>query len=240
MPAHVARGWYDGCDAAGWGGDLALNRQKNRGTAPEQYDAMTVDAVNALPELPPRRWFRLIEASLHSGKESKVDNGRRYHPRLARWRDRWTAAQRATISRWEGRGVVARGYLIAANRERFEAGNCYRPDLYDEHFWLVQHRNLGKAHGLIAEITPRWRRRLGWTLEKLRRLARQQARVEARGWLLLDQAHPGQVGKTRAGLWEIHPVTGLKVLPRRGKMLLTAETQKSPASKPARNSRFNF
>ncbi len=224
---HVARGWFRGCDAAGWGGDLALNRQKNRGTAPRRYLPMQVAEINALPELPPAGVALLPAAAL------RLPAAPRYRPALPRERSRWTPQERRALRRWEARGVVVRGYLIAANRERFEAGNCYRPDLYDEHFWLVQRRGEGKAQGLIAEITPRWRAaRPGWTLGYLRRLARRQARVEIRGWLLLDQAHPGQVGKTRAGLWEVHPVTGLTALPRKNPAqgLLTAGNRKARAA----------
>jgi hypothetical protein len=30
--------------------------------------------------------------------------------------------------------------------------------------------------------------------------------VRIRGWLMLDQEHPEQIGKTRGTLWEIHPI----------------------------------
>ena len=253
---RVARGWFHGCDASGWGGDFALNRQKNRGTAPARYTRMTATQINAFPELPAAQAWEILQASVtNTGamRASLIPNNarqnggrrnggrrngwrrngpgggtratmRRHRPRLARARSRWTRAERTTVARWERRGVEVRGYLIAANRERFEAGNCYRPDLYDEHFWIVSRRREDKAEGLIAEITPRWRAaHRSWTLKFLRQLARRRARVEVKGWLLLDQAHPRQVGLTRAGLWEVHPVTGLRVLARRREKTMLAK-----------------
>jgi hypothetical protein len=37
-------------------------------------------------------------------------------------------------------------------------------------------------------------------------MAKQNQRVRISGWLLFDQEHPEQLGKTRATLWEIHPI----------------------------------
>jgi hypothetical protein len=36
------------------------------------------------------------------------------------------------------------------------------------------------------------------------------------GWLMMDQEHPDQVGKTRGTLWEVHPVMRLEVERRGG------------------------
>jgi hypothetical protein len=35
--------------------------------------------------------------------------------------------------------------------------------------------------------------------------------VRISGWILLDPEHPDQVGKTRATIWEIHPVMKIEV-----------------------------
>ena len=35
--------------------------------------------------------------------------------------------------------------------------------------------------------------------------------VRISGWLMLDQEHPEQIGKTRGTLWEIHPITRIEV-----------------------------
>jgi len=62
------------------------------------------------------------------------------------------------------------------------------------------------------EVTPRVRaRHKSWRLTNLRRFVTQQSRVRISGWLLLDQEHPEQLGKTRVTLWEIHPVLKIEV-----------------------------
>jgi len=65
---------------------------------------------------------------------------------------------------------------------------------------------------VVAEVTPRWLAAThGWRLRFLKRLADQGARVRLTGWLMLDPDHPDQIGKTRGGLWELHPVTTIEV-----------------------------
>ncbi len=65
---------------------------------------------------------------------------------------------------------------------------------------------------MVVEITPRLRaQHPSWSRKNLNRLVQQQTRARVSGWLLLDQEHPDQVGKTRATLWEIHPVLRIEV-----------------------------
>jgi len=35
--------------------------------------------------------------------------------------------------------------------------------------------------------------------------------VRVSGWLLLDQEHPDQVGRTRGTIWEVHPIMRFEV-----------------------------
>jgi hypothetical protein len=45
----------------------------------------------------------------------------------------------------------------------------------------------------------------------MERLDNLHPRVRVSGWVLMDQEHPDQLGKTRGTLWEIHPVMQFEV-----------------------------
>jgi hypothetical protein len=60
-----------------------------------------------------------------------------------------------------------------------------------------------------VEITPRFCPD-GWTLEKLKKLARRKAFVRVQGWQLYDSMHTGTFS-WRGTSWEIHPVTKFEV-----------------------------
>jgi hypothetical protein len=65
---------------------------------------------------------------------------------------------------------------------------------------------------VVVEITPRWlAANDGWRLQTFKRLAEQRAKVRITGWLMFDPQHPDQIGKTRGGLWEVHPITKIEV-----------------------------
>jgi hypothetical protein len=44
--------------------------------------------------------------------------------------------------------------------------------------------------------------------------------VRIRGWRAWDQEHPEQIGKTRATLWEIHPIHEIDVQDANGHWVL--------------------
>ena len=179
------RGSFDHCQAAGWGADPALNRVKNRALPVAAPRLMTVADISALPD-------------------PRAGHSARRH---------WPAPVRALIESYEAQGVQVEGYVIGWNRERMEAGNCYRPDLGDLHLWIAALPDLPRSQAVIVELTPRWQRvRSAWTQGWLRDLERRRVRVRVSGWLMFDQAHPGEVGRSRAGLWEIHPVTELSLV----------------------------
>jgi hypothetical protein len=50
-----------------------------------------------------------------------------------------------------------------------------------------------------------------WRTDVLGQIAKKDVRVRVSGWLMLDPEHPDQVGKTRATIWEIHPVMRVDV-----------------------------
>lgn len=70
-----------------------------------------------------------------------------------------------------------------------------------------------KGRSTITEITPRWRNvNPNWNLKTIGKLIKQKAKFRITGWLMLDPEHPEHIGKTRASLWEIHPITKIEVL----------------------------
>jgi hypothetical protein len=60
-------------------------------------------------------------------------------------------------------------------------------------------------------LTPRWQSvQPGWTQANLQPLITNHTPVRVTGWLMWDEEHPEQIGKFRATLWEIHPITSLE------------------------------
>jgi hypothetical protein len=169
----------------GQGGDPDLNRLKNRSAQVSTTEPMTVAQINALSQP--------LEA-LH-GKRAT-----------------WPAGTVAEVSALERTGVVVEGFLIGAKQSGTETTNCQRKNLRDYHLWIVDGRDQTRAQAVVAEVTPRWlASNRGWHLQTLGRLAKQRARVRLTGWLMLDPEHPDQIGKTRGGLWEVHPITKIEV-----------------------------
>ncbi len=178
-------GSFQGCPSKGVGGDPDLNVLKNRAAQVDQPQSMTVAQINALP-FPPG--------------VAKVN------------RAAWPQGAKAKISPYEQKGAFVVGYLKGVRQEGPEATNCGSLSLHDYHLWLVDTAADSKAKSIVVEITPRWRgSNPGWKLSVLTHLASQGARFRITGWLMLDQDHPEQIGKTREGLWEIHPITKIEV-----------------------------
>lgn len=178
-------GDFHRCPVAGISGDSVLNSLKNRASEVGQSREMSVSDVEHLPV--PRAATRKKRA-------------------------RWPSVASRVVAPYEKEGVTVEGFLAGVRQEGKEAPNCDARDLHDFHTWLVAASGQSKAGAFVAEITPRWRAaNAGWNLKTLERLARQHARVRVTGWLLFDQEHPEQLGKTRATLWEIHPITKIEV-----------------------------
>ncbi len=189
LPAAASQappaGDFHNCPAAGISGDAVLNSLKNRASEVGQPRTMNVADIERLPA--PRAATR-------------------------KKRERWPPSAARVVAPLEKEGVTVEGFLVGVRQEGKEATNCDARDLHDFHTWIVASAGEGKADSFVAEVTPRWRAsNSGWRLKTLERLARQHARVRLTGWLLFDQEHPEQIGKTRATLWEIHPVTKIEV-----------------------------
>ncbi len=175
---------YQGCPPQGDGGDTDLNLRKNRiDPAPDQ--------PTPLQNLLSLTWPQGVEKARRSA---------------------WAPDDAATVARNEGRAVTVEGYILLVRHEGPESPNCHDAQSRDYHTWLAASPGtLGdRATSMIAELTPRVvANNAGWSETTLLGLKGRHVRVS--GWLMLDQEHPEQVGKTRATLWEIHPITALQV-----------------------------
>ncbi len=167
---------FHGCPGQGDGGDAILNLFKNR-TDEGNYVSVPLADLLALT------WPEGVE---------RVDHAN------------WTDSERAEIAKYEGAPVETTGYLLDYKHEGTESTNCHASNYRDYHLWLAENASDSKAKSIVIEITPRVQaERPGWA-DALKDLKGQHVRIQ--GWLLFDQEHPEQLGKTRATLWEIHPI----------------------------------
>jgi hypothetical protein len=176
------------CPGEGDGGDPALNLLKNRVDQPPTVHATAIAEVIAIPAT--------------ASKKHRAD---------------WTEAQRTAVAQYEGTPVRIAGFLVDAKKEGVESPNCHDEDdaQRDFHLYLVSDASEDKASSVIVEITPRIRKdNPGWTLSTMRKIAKAKDEVRITGWLMFDQEHASEVGKSRATLWEVHPITTFEV--RRG------------------------
>ena len=88
----------------------------------------------------------------------------------------------------------------------------------DWHIWISHGPRLTRYHAVVVEASPRIRvNHPGWSVAKLRELARSGTRIRVSGWLMLDQEHPEQLhqmshrNRTRWTLWEVHPITAIEM-----------------------------
>jgi len=134
--------------------------------------------------------------------------------------------------RWdEHRGAVVIGYVLDVLPGGVESANCHARSLArrDTHIEIV----LDPAHSdhpnrVIVEVTPRIRammasRGIDWSTRTLEHDLPGHW-VKVTGWLMFDTDHvkqsqntaAGQPGVWRATAWEVHPVTGLDIVPAPG------------------------
>lgn len=163
---------------------------------------------------------------------TKDDYGPNSKDKVSESRTNWTDPQKDKISLYEGSAVSVEGYifyvpksntnkdeLIGAEKSGDEETNCnYTSDeMKDWHITIAgtkDENNREKA--IVVETTPRIRENhVGWTLEKLRVIAKNRYKVQISGWLFFDPEHtenlPGQTNVTRGTLWEVHPVMKIEV-----------------------------
>lgn len=177
------------CGPVGDGGDTATNRLKNRVDIPDTVHAVTLDALLQLP-------YPATGAS----------------SRLA-----WPAESLARVRRFEGVPVRVVGYLVAIKPQTGGSGettNCHltRAAEVDWHLAIVPTAGQGEADALVIETTPRLRlEHPQWTKGRLDPWVDANHPVRISGWLLFDPVHRNHLGRYRATLWEIHPITRIEV-----------------------------
>lgn len=167
--------------------DPALNEQKNRIKPTPQTKHKTVAQ------------FRALATPRASPKAT---------------RDQWSDNDANHVAQIESTPVHVIGYLVGRAREHSESTNCGADDAdgVDTHTWLVDSPDDDKTTSIVAEVTPRWRlANKGWSPSALQALVEQGAQLRISGWPMFDEDHPEQLKKTRATLWEIHPITDIEV-----------------------------
>lgn len=180
------------CPPEGDGGDTILNLLKNRSVAPASYREMDVEQF--LADFTP---------DLHTPK----------------YRNRFSWAHNRYVEKREEQGIALVGYLVGAKQSGPESCNCHDPTRRDFHVWIGPEpprtraeAKAMRARSVVVEPTPAGQEaHPNWRLRILRRLAADGARVRISGPAMYDPEHPDQLGKTRATLWEVHPVTRIEV-----------------------------
>jgi hypothetical protein len=142
--------------------------------------------------------------------------------------DRWSRDQAATFE----------GNVVGVKVGGIESVNCHAKDLphRDTHIELALNAGAPETQRVIVEVTPRWREKMAviadWSTAALKKQLLGK-RVRITGWLFDDLEHkaeaensnPGGARNWRATVWEIHPITGITVLPA------TAAVVTSPAAR---------
>jgi len=178
---------FHGCPVEGKGGDPVLNRLKNRTEIPASFESIDFE--------------ELVNLEMPAGVSKKP-------------RAHWSGATLAILEVQEKRAVQVVGYILGVKLEGREATNCGSDarEERDFHVWLANSPDDDRLDAVVVEVTPRVRaQHPSWSLTNLRRFVRQRSRVRISGWLMLDEGHPEQVGKTRVILWEIHPILRIEV-----------------------------
>ncbi len=183
----AAPGNFHGIPPEGTGGDPELNREKNRWVAPQNYTDMSISAIIAMNH----------DQLSSMGKVM---------------RSKWTSDAIAEAAADEGKAVRVTGYLAHAKESGSEACNGKSEVYHDFHIWITESPEENKNQGIIVEATPFWKEQFpDWQLKTFEHLANQHAKVRVSGWILWDEEHGDEVGKSRGSLWEIHPFTKFEV-----------------------------
>jgi hypothetical protein len=177
-------GDFHGCPAEGDGGDKYLNKLKNRDIPPPSYQDISVREI--LDNEP--------EAALEMGRKA---------------RQHWEQEAIDEVAPMEAKGARIEGYLLRVRKEGPESCNCHSAQYVDHHMWLAANADDDRSESVVVEVSPRMfetPHHPNWTESSLQKLSQGHLRVRISGWLMWDQEHPEQLGKTRGTLWEIHPI----------------------------------
>jgi hypothetical protein len=183
----IAPSNFHGILPEGTGGDADLNRMKNRWAAPSVISPMTISQIIALPH------------DVLDYMEKKR-------------RKNWSSEAASQALLYEQKGVQVEGYLARVKEEGPEACNGKSEVYHDFHIWITEAPGQNKNTGIVVEAIPFWKEQFpAWTYNTFDKLAFEHAKVRVTGWLMWDQEHGDEVGKSRGSLWEIHPVTKIEV-----------------------------
>ena len=189
-PAHTsgsAPNDFHGIPPEGIGGDPEHNREKNRWSASANFIPLSVSQIISLPH----------DALDMMGKEK---------------RSRWSSSALDQAAVNENRGIEVVGYLAHAKESGSEACNGKSDIYHDFHIWITESPGEDKSKGIIVEATPFWKEQYpSWQLKIFEKLANQNAKVRVSGWILWDEEHGDEVGKSRGSLWEVHPFTKFEI-----------------------------
>jgi hypothetical protein len=180
------------CPPEGDGGDAIANRQKNRESAPARVTELEIN-----------RFLQTFTPDL------KVPEVRR----------EFGPDERNAIESREQQGVALLGYLILAKQSGRDSANCHDRKRRGLELWVGRvpeptrsRSKAASANAVVATVTPAGQdAHPNWRLAELRKLAGQGAKVRISGWAFYDAEHPELLGKTRASLWQIHPVTKIEL-----------------------------
>ena len=166
--------------------DPVLNELKNRDVAPTSAEDRTI-------------------ADIRGNKpKSVVDEGKKA-------RSEWSQTARDAVAEWEAVGARVEGRLIAIRNQQPESCNCHKPNDLDMHLWIAtKAASTQKPKAVVIEISPR-NPQLQAFHDQLVQLAKKGTRVRITGWMMWDEEHGSEVGKSRGTLWEIHPVHQIEV-----------------------------
>ncbi|MBS1808669.1 MAG: hypothetical protein JST84_10800 [Acidobacteria bacterium] len=172
-------------------GDIDLNRLKNR-VDEGDFKATTINSILALE------------------KPVGVCNKNR---------SKWNPTQTDAIQQFEGTPIVIEGFLAlvkngsalqGGRKEGQESCNCHGDEdqFRDFHIWVLPEKNANRGtSSVVVEMTPPVRsKHPTWTIKSLSEIAKGGRRIRVSGWLLFDQEHCSEVGKSRGTVWELHPV----------------------------------
>lgn len=177
---------FEGCPPEGRGGDSDLNLLKNRVDV-GNYSPVSFDSLTLLT------WPKTVEQ---------------------RYMKDWPADGRAFIAQYAGVPIIVEGYIESVREAPPEPANCNftGSSLTDWVIYFTKNARDVRSQAVVIRATPRVRANHKWTLDLLRSTAvDNHLPVRVSGWLLFDPEHPGDVGKTRATLWEIHPVMQIEI-----------------------------
>ena len=119
------------------------------------------------------------------------------------------------VADFQGAPVMVVGFL--SHHVNVETGgestNCHlhAPDQVDWHMYLTKSPAQGIADAVVVETTPRTRPAHKWTTTTVGSAVDTPTQVRISGWLMYDIEHVNVIGKERATVWEVHPITRIEI-----------------------------